>query len=88
MVKNGRRAADVIDRIRAMASNSPVRMERTQINGVIDDVITLTRTEMDRHRIELGINLDANLAPVAGDRVQLQQAPSHDRLVPAVPPTR
>ena len=73
IVKNANRAADVIGRIRAMARKSPLRMEQLDVNELIQDVIALMRSELDRNRIALHARLADGLPPVQGDRVQLQQ---------------
>jgi len=73
IVRNANRAADVISRIRAMARKSPLQTERLDINEVIQDVIALTRSEMDRKRIALHTRLGDDLPLVQGDKVQLQQ---------------
>src|SRR5271166_5839362 len=73
IVTTANHAADVISRIRAMATKSSVRMETLDINEVIEDVIVLARSEMDRDRVSLTTWLADDLPLVQGDRVQLQQ---------------
>ena len=73
IVRDGKRAADVIGRIRALAVKSPVRIDQVNINELILEVIALTRSEMDRNRIALVTQLANDLPPALGDRVQLQQ---------------
>ena len=51
VVANANRAADVISRIRAMATKSSVRMEALDINEVIADVIVLARSQLDRNHV-------------------------------------
>jgi signal transduction histidine kinase len=71
--KNGNRAADVIDRIGALAKKSPIQMTQIDVNEVVTSVIALTRSEIARNRIALRTELDQDLPPARGDRVQLQQ---------------
>ena len=71
--KDGNRAAEVIARIRALASKSPIRMDRLAINDVVLDVIALVRNEIDRNQVVLRTRLTDDLPPIQGDRVQLQQ---------------
>jgi C4-dicarboxylate-specific signal transduction histidine kinase len=71
--KDGNRAAEVIARIRALASKSPIRMDRLDINDVVLDVIALVRNEIDRNRVVLRARLADDLPPIQGDRVHLQQ---------------
>ena len=71
--KEGNRAAGLIARIRALASKSPIRMDRLAINDVVLDVIALVRNEIDRNRVVLSARLADDLPPIQGDRVHLQQ---------------
>ena len=71
--KDGNRAAEVIARIRALASKTPIRMDRLAINDVVLDVIALVGNEIDRNRVVLRTRLADDLPPIQGDRVQLQQ---------------
>jgi PAS domain S-box-containing protein len=70
---DGKRAADVISRIRALASKSPIRMDLLSINEVILDVIALMGSEMDHNRIEFRTALAEDLPAIRGDKVHLQQ---------------
>ncbi len=71
--EDGKRAAAVIDRIRALAKKSPIQMTRLDVNDVVLSVIAVTRSEIERHRITLRTDLDEDLPAARGDRVQLQQ---------------
>ena len=70
--KDGTRAGDVIGRIRALARKAPIKVDRLDINEAIREVIALTRGEITDNRITLSTQL-ADIAPIRGDRVQLQQ---------------
>jgi len=48
-------------------------MTKLDVNGVIDEVLTLTRHEIRRHGIQLRTELEAGLPAITGDPVQLQQ---------------
>jgi C4-dicarboxylate-specific signal transduction histidine kinase len=71
--KDVRRAADVIDRIRALAKKSSIQMTQIDINEVIGSVVAVTRNEIERNHVALRTDLDKDLPAVRGDRVQLQQ---------------
>jgi C4-dicarboxylate-specific signal transduction histidine kinase len=73
IIRDGRRAGAVIDRIRALVKKSPPKKDRLDINETISDVIALTRSEVDRNRVVLQIRPAKDLPLVQGDRVQLQQ---------------
>jgi signal transduction histidine kinase len=67
------RAADVINRIRALIKKAPPHMARVDVNEAVLDVITLTRSELLRHGVSLETQLAAALPLIEGDRIQLQQ---------------
>src|SRR5580704_7541887 len=73
IVSNGRRAGDVIGRIRALVTKTPPRKDRLDINGTIREVVALTRSELHRNGTSLQTQLADRLPLVPGDRVELQQ---------------
>jgi PAS domain S-box-containing protein len=73
IVKAGRRAGDVISRMRALVRKAPPRKDQLDINDTIREVIPLTRTELHRSGILLRTQLADGLPLVPGDRIQLQQ---------------
>jgi PAS domain S-box-containing protein len=73
IVKAGRRAGDVISRMRALVRKAPPRKDQLDINETIREVIALTRSELQRTGTSLQTQLAEGLPFVQGDRVQLQQ---------------
>jgi signal transduction histidine kinase len=73
VVRDGKRARDVIVRIRGLAKKAPPRRLRLDINDTIREVIALTGRELQTKRVELRTELASDLPLVAADRVQLQQ---------------
>jgi PAS domain S-box-containing protein len=73
IVNQGRRAGDVISRMRALVRKAPPRKDQLDINEVIREVIALTRSELHRTGTLLQTQLAHGLPLVPGDRVQLQQ---------------
>jgi len=73
IVRDGTRAGEVIGRIRALIKSAPSRRESMDMNEAILDIISLTRSEVLRHRVSLQTDLAAALPRIEGDRVQLQQ---------------
>jgi len=73
IVKDATRAADVITKVRALTTKSPGRKDWVNINEAIGEVISLTRAEAQKCRVALQTRLSADVPPVLGDRVQLQQ---------------
>ena len=70
---DGKRAREVIARIRALAKHQAPRLELLDINRKILEVLALTEHELRSHDIVLQARLGEALRRVAGDRVQLQQ---------------
>ena len=70
--KDGARAGDVIGRIGALARKAPIKVAPLDINEAIREVIALARGEITHSRVTLSTQL-GGVAPVRGDRVQLQQ---------------
>jgi PAS domain S-box-containing protein len=73
IASDGRRAAEVIQRIRALMKRQAPRKSWLDINETIVEVLELTQQELRRSEIGLETQLGADLPPVHADRVQLQQ---------------
>ena len=73
IIADGHRAGEIIGRIRALAKNAPPRKDRLDVNATILEVIALARSEVHGNGVALHTRLAERLAPVRGDRVQLQQ---------------
>jgi signal transduction histidine kinase len=67
------RAVDVIRGLVALAKRSGPQLTEIDMNKAVEEVLTLARSEIRKHDIKLASNLSAELRPVHGDRVQLQQ---------------
>jgi C4-dicarboxylate-specific signal transduction histidine kinase len=70
---DGKRAGDVIDRIRALIKRAPPRQDAVAINELIRDVLALARGEVVKHAVSIQTQLSDDLPLIEGDRVQLQQ---------------
>jgi signal transduction histidine kinase len=73
IAKDGKRAGDVVGRIRDLIQKAPPRKDRFDLNGAIREVIELTRGEAVKNGVLLQTELTDNLPLIDGDRVQLQQ---------------
>jgi PAS domain S-box-containing protein len=73
IVKDGTRAAEIISRIRLLFQKGILQLERIEVNEVIEEMIVLLHGEATRYSISVRKELAADLSPVRGDRVQLQQ---------------
>jgi C4-dicarboxylate-specific signal transduction histidine kinase len=73
ILRDGRRAADVIGRIRALVKRVPERRGHLDLNESVLEVIALTQNELQRNPVDLQTNLASGLPQIPADRVQLQQ---------------
>jgi PAS domain S-box-containing protein len=73
VVKDTKRAADIVGRIHAMVKKAPARKDNVEMNETIVEVIGLTRSELSKNGILLHTRLADGLPFIPADRVQLQQ---------------
>jgi signal transduction histidine kinase len=73
MVRDGRRAAEVVARLRALFTNKPTVREPVDLNEATSEVVALSRAELQKTRVSLRLELSPDIPQVSGDRVQLQQ---------------
>jgi PAS domain S-box-containing protein len=73
VVRNARRAADIINHIRSISKKGESKRQLTDINEVAREIIALLRNEAYRHSIEILTDLDASLPRIMADSVQVQQ---------------
>src|SRR5271165_892785 len=73
MIDCANHASGVIARLRALARKTTSERTRLDINEIIKDVFSLTRSEVSKHRVLARLDLASPLAAACGDRVQLQQ---------------
>jgi PAS domain S-box-containing protein len=71
--KYGNRAAEIIDRIRSFYRKSPPHRELVDVNGIIQEILTLLDGEATRSAVAMRMELAAQLPEIMADRVQLQQ---------------
>jgi PAS domain S-box-containing protein len=67
------RSGEIIERICDHIKKAPPRKTRFDLNHAIDEVIVLARSAITRNGVSVQTLLAEGLAPVQGDRVQLQQ---------------
>jgi PAS domain S-box-containing protein len=73
MVKDGHRASEVVGRIRAFFKKTVPQKLQVDINQLVEDVIAMVPSELQRNRVQLRTELTDGLPPVVGDPIQLQQ---------------
>jgi C4-dicarboxylate-specific signal transduction histidine kinase len=73
MIRDAKRASDVIQRIRAMAKKRDSLPAMLDLNEIVGESVELVRRELERHRVEVQVELATPALGVSCDRVQLQQ---------------
>src|SRR5258708_20434988 len=71
--RRGKRAGEVVGRIRALIKKVPARKDAVAINDAILEVIAVTRTEAANNGVSVRTQLAGGSTGVQGDWVQLQQ---------------
>jgi len=74
IVRDGKRAGEIIARIRALASKrAAINKEELNLNETIQEVLALVGDEAKKKSVTIRTDFAADIPPVSGDRVQLQQ---------------
>jgi signal transduction histidine kinase len=72
-IRDSRRAAEVIARLRALFSRNTTRSPDVDLNEAAAEVITLLSSDLQRNRVIVQTELAPDLPKVTADRIQLQQ---------------
>ena len=72
-IRDGNRASDVMTRLRALFSKKEFSLESLDLNEATREVIALSLSDLQRHRVALQSELADDLPTITGDRIQLQQ---------------
>ena len=73
ILRDGKRATEVIARIRTLLGQTRTEMVPVDINKAIQEVVAFVQAELKKNGVKLRLNLDPALPVIDGDRVQLQQ---------------
>jgi signal transduction histidine kinase len=73
VIKDGNRAAEVVDTVRAMYKKEQTDKTQLNLNNLISSVLHLLRDELQPQHIIVRTNLDPQLPLVQGHRGELQQ---------------
>ena len=73
IIADDKRAADVIQRLRALLTKSDPEFASLDLNEIVGEVAWLMRSDAIVRNLPLSLELAADLPSVFGDRVQLQQ---------------
>ena len=73
IVRDGKRAGDVIARIRSLTKRAALPREKLDLNETIREVLAIVGDEAKRKSVVIRTQFADDLSRVLGDRVQLQQ---------------
>lgn len=73
VIRDSRRATEVISRIRELVSQVPARKDLLDIEEAVREVFALGNGELQRNSVEFRTQFSNDLPPVPADRVQFQQ---------------
>ncbi len=73
IVKQDKRAGEVIHRLRLLLKKSTVEHQPLDLNDVVSEVLKLVRNDLLNQRVTGQMELAPELPVIVGDRVQLQQ---------------
>jgi PAS domain S-box-containing protein len=73
IVKDGVRAAAIIDRLQSLYKKTPPRRESVDVGEIIREMLLLLRGEANGYAVSIRTDLAADLPKITADRVQLQQ---------------
>jgi PAS domain S-box-containing protein len=73
IVRDGTRAGEIIDRMRALFGKAPPSKADLDINEVVGEIVALTQGEALKNGVTVRAELEGGLPVVRADRVQLQQ---------------
>jgi signal transduction histidine kinase len=74
MIRDARRAADIIDRVRALYQKGSALSEPVDLSLLIEEMVGIMRDDAGRHGVTIRVDAQQDLPRILGDRVQLQQA--------------
>jgi PAS domain S-box-containing protein len=73
MIAEGRRASEIVLRVRSLTKGDAPQKTQLELNDVVNEVVLLVQREVSNQRISLRLELASGLPRLLGDRVQLQQ---------------
>ena len=74
MIKDARRAADIIEHVRSLFRKDSSPREIVDVNEVVRGMVAMLQKEANRHSVRMSTDLTNGFTEVMADRVQLQQA--------------
>ena len=73
LVSDGRRAGEIVSRIRKMFSNQPGQLASLNMNDLVREIVKMVEPRLRESHVMLEVRLDDTLQPVLADLVQMRQ---------------
>ena len=73
IVRDGKRAGEIIQRLRSLYKKTPPKRELIDVNEIIGEMVVMLRGEANRFAVSIRADRAADLPKITADRVQLQQ---------------
>jgi len=73
IINEGNRASEVIKRVRLLSKKAPLQKSKLEVREIVQDVLGLVGPELAKNQLRVTCDFKADVPPVFGDRVQLQQ---------------
>jgi C4-dicarboxylate-specific signal transduction histidine kinase len=73
VVDSDKRAGEVIRRLQTMMRKGDVDKQKLEINEVISEAVRIVDHDLLQRHVSISVELQPDLPPVCGDRVQIQQ---------------
>lgn len=73
ILKQNERCVAILDRLRDFSRRAPTKPAPCDVAALLHESVELVAHDLRRNRVNVRYELDDNLPPVTGDRIQLQQ---------------
>lgn len=73
VVAQGRRASEIVTRIRTFLKKAPAQQDLLHIGEIVEEATALVARELAKHDVSFVLEMEPDLPPIRGDRIQLQQ---------------
>jgi PAS domain S-box-containing protein len=73
IMRDARRASDVISRIRTLMRKGDANLSPVGFNDIVREGLEMMMGELSRRKVEVSTELDPQLPSIRGERIQLQQ---------------
>lgn len=73
ILRDGKRASDIIGNTRSLLMESPKKAERIELSGLVGEALNLMESDLQREQIRVDVVRLANQPTIIGARIELQQ---------------